>query len=299
MKDIDRSGVMIESVLDEKYEKKGYLYDDYRMFYLIDQEDREFDNHYHEFDKIILFLNGDVSYTIEGKSYELIEKDIILVRHGDIHKVKIGSNIPYERIVMYISPEYLKIYDKEHFHLDQCFLEAKERYSYVIRLKGKEKNPINRLITQMKEVLEQEHKDDAAEALFQKTLLIQFLILLKKAIGDGLFYYIDTEHCNKKIVEIIQYINAHLTEELNIDLLAEQFYLSKYYMMRQFKKETGYTVGSYINNKRLLYARELIQKGEALTQVCFECGFKEYSSFHRAYKKLFGISPVKSREDEI
>ena len=50
---------MIESVLDEKYEKKGYLYDDYRMFYLIDQEDREFDNHYHEFDKIILFLNGD------------------------------------------------------------------------------------------------------------------------------------------------------------------------------------------------------------------------------------------------
>lgn len=288
---------MEESALDEKYEKKGYLYDDYRMFYLVDREEKGFENHYHDFDKIIIFLNGNVSYTIEGKSYHLMEKDIVLVRHGDIHKVKICGDVTYERIVMYISPDYLKQYDKDSFHLDQCFLDAQEKYSYVIRLQGKEKNSIYRLVLYMKELLMQERPQDASQLLFQKTILIQFLILLKRAIEDKFFYYIDTEHYNQKIVEMIQYINQNLTEDLNIDLLAEHFYLSKYYMMRQFKKETGYTIGSYITNKRLLYARELIQRGETLTQTCFTCGFKEYSSFHRAYKKLFGISPVKSREE--
>ena len=288
---------MVETTLDENYEKKGYLYDDYRMFYLSDQEEKEFENHYHDFDKIILFLKGNVSYTIEGKSYELIEKDIVLVKHGDIHKVAIQGDVPYERIVMYISPEYLKMYDREEFHLDDCFSEAKERYSYVIRLKGTEKNQIYRLITQMKDTLLNGDPKKQADLLFQKTLLIQFLILLQKAVEEGDFCYIDPDCCNQKVTEMIQYINNHLTEELSIDFLAGHFYLSRYYMMRQFKRETGYTLNNYITNKRLLYARELIRRGEPLTQVCFACGFNEYSSFHRAYKKLFGISPVKSRRE--
>ena len=62
--------------------------------------------------------------------------------------------------------------------------------------------------------------------------------------------------------------------------------------MHSFKEETGYTIGNYVTMKRLRYARELILGGMPVTQACFECGFQSYSTFSRAYKKNFGISPT-------
>ena len=69
------------------------------------------------------------------------------------------------------------------------------------------------------------------------------------------------------------------------------FYISKYYMMRLFKQETGYTLGHYISQKRLLLAKELLSSGVSVTQACFDCGFKDYSTFSRAYKQLFDETP--------
>ena len=90
---------------------------------------------------------------------------------------------------------------------------------------------------------------------------------------------------------ILQYINYNLTDYMNIDHISSTFFVSKYYMMRQFKQETGYTLGNYISRKRLLLAKELILSGVPGTQACFDCGYKDYSTFSRAYRRLFGESP--------
>ena len=89
----------------------------------------------------------------------------------------------------------------------------------------------------------------------------------------------------------MQYISEHLTEELRIDEIANRFFMSRYHMMRTFKAETGYTIGNYITEKRLLYAKELLMREIPITQICFDCGFQDYSTFSRAYKKVFHESP--------
>ena len=89
----------------------------------------------------------------------------------------------------------------------------------------------------------------------------------------------------------IDYINAHLTEDLSIEKLSSHFYINRYYLMHIFRDETGGTVGNYISSKRLLMARNMIRSGTAATQACFGCGFGNYSAFYRAYKKEYGISP--------
>ena len=94
-----------------------------------------------------------------------------------------------------------------------------------------------------------------------------------------------------RVSPILDYIRDHLSEPLTLDLIAGQFYISKYYMMRLFKQETGYTLGQYISQKRLLLAKELLSTGAPGTQVCYDCGFKDYSTFSRAYKQLFGVTP--------
>ena len=61
--------------------------------------------------------------------------------------------------------------------------------------------------------------------------------------------------------------------------------------MRKFKDNTGMTLHNYILQKRLLYARDLIQKGTPIIKASMDCGFNDYSSFLRAFKKHFNCSP--------
>ena len=61
--------------------------------------------------------------------------------------------------------------------------------------------------------------------------------------------------------------------------------------MRLFKEETGWTIGNYIHKKRLLLARDQIRDGLPATEACFNSGFRDYSTFSRAYKKEFHTSP--------
>ena len=97
---------------------------------------------------------------------------------------------------------------------------------------------------------------------------------------------------SKRTMELMAYIDAHLEEDLNIHDLAEQFYVSKYHMMRQFRKETGYSIYDYLSKLRLLHARELMQKGMRATEACYRSGFRCYSSFTRSYAKHFGSTPT-------
>jgi AraC-like DNA-binding protein len=97
---------------------------------------------------------------------------------------------------------------------------------------------------------------------------------------------------NDRIREILRYIDAHLTEDLDIEDLAQTFFISKYHMMRQFRRETGTTVHMYITQKRLVKARELMDSGMRATEACYRCGWRSYSSFTRAYNRHLGTTPT-------
>ena len=95
-----------------------------------------------------------------------------------------------------------------------------------------------------------------------------------------------------KILDILRFLEANLAEDISIDDLAAQFFISKYHMMRRFREETGTSIHNYLSDKRLLAARDLIQSGLSATDACFRCGFRSYSAFSRAYGKLFGATPT-------
>lgn len=297
--------------MDKKeYEKRGYLEEDFKIFYLEDLVSKEIEYHYHDFDKILVFFKGNIEYTIEGKAYTLIPNDIVLVPQGDSHKVeplldvsldkqkstltqdKGKKGAEYIRLVIYLSPQFLTQFEEKGMSLRDCFLRVKDKYSHVVRLQAKNEKTLFDLAKQLRQsVLLKD--TEMLGSLYQRTLLQQFLIFLNREMKKESVHFVDTSRCNKKVVDIIQYINNHLTDEISIDSLAEKFYISKYHMMRQFKAETGYTVGSYMNQKRLLMARELLKQGEPVTKVYLDTGFNDYSTFIRAYKNLFGEIPSK------
>jgi AraC-like DNA-binding protein len=276
----------------QEYEKKGYLIDAFKIFRLKDIPPHKIPFHYHSFDKIILFLNGKVDYIIEGKSYALIPRDIVFVSHNDIHRPVIDAAFPYERIVIYISPVFLQKYQDHTDNLSYCFDLAKKQSSVMHLNPGKSHDLLYHM-----EKLENISQDTGfANGLYARILFLEFMILLNRSLLGHELEEIHSATYDKRILQILQYIKTHLFEKLTIDDLAQRFYLSKYYMMRKFKIDTGYSIHQYITNKRLLLARDCIRNDIPLTKLCFDCGFKDYSTFSRAFKNMFQQTPTEYKQ---
>ena len=264
--------------------KTGYLKEDFRLFHINDRTDREFEWHYHDFHKIIVFVSGKVTYHIEGKAYQLKPQDILLVSQGAIHKPEIDPSIPYERYIFWIRD------DLSSSELNTCFQKANDRSFNLIRLDSVLQDQLKDLLPEIEHSLRDTQFGDS---ILSKALLAQFMvdinrIFLKSSTApDQKSYSSDSQ-----VEQLLKYINRNLSENLSIDHLAERFFFSKYHMMRKFKKETGYTIHNYIISKRLLHARSLIAQGTPVMKAAMQSGFQDYTAFVRAYKKQFGTVPT-------
>lgn len=272
----------------DNYEKRGYLNSDFKLFHLIDTKKQDFEYHYHDFDKIIIFIQGIVTYRIEGCAYALEPYDIILVSHNDIHKPDIDPSVPYERIIVYLSPGFLNAYRSDSYDLSACFRKSKELHSHVLRIHSMEKSSLYRTLSDLEYACTH---DGYAKDLYCQVVFLEFMIQLNRASLTNRVKYLPPVTADRRILNIMDYINGHLTENLCVDVIAEACYISRYHLMHLFKEDTGYTLFDYITEKRLLMARDLLKTGISITEVCFGCGFKNYSTFSRAYKKHFHVSP--------
>ncbi len=268
--------------------KSGYLLEKFRLFHLKDKKPKEYEYHYHDFHKLLWFISGNVEYHIEGKAYKLEPHDILLINSGQIHKPFIGTDEPYERYVFYISKEFLEEHSEEESSLDLCFQMAYKEEGSVVRLSPSDSG----LLFETVRLLEQAEKEQAyASEMYRRILFLKLLIELNRCCVRSCDVFHKMARYDKKIVEMIHYINDHLKEDLSIESISSHFYLSKYHMMRKFKEETGYSMHQYIVEKRILAARNMILSGTPATTACMECGFKDYSTFSRAYRKLLNRIP--------
>ena len=271
-----------------EYEKTGYLNSNFKIFHLVDKGMTPIGFHFHDFHKILLLMKGNVSYCVEGRTYDLQADDIVFVPAGEVHRPVLHDTAIYERIIIYISKDYLNTYRTDNYDLVQCLIEAHQKQSHVLRVPAFGTTKLGQIVRELEQSLD---SNEYANELYHNLLFLEFMIQLNRvAIHDGI-EYLSNSSSNKKMIDVIDYLNEHLTDDLSIDFLAETFYLSRYHLMHAFKEETGYTIGNYLSTKRLLLARDRIRQGEPITNVCYECGFRNYSTFSRAYKKNFGCSP--------
>jgi AraC-like DNA-binding protein len=277
--------------------KIGYLNEDFLFFNLKDQKKNEFEIHYHDFNKIIVFISGEVTYIIEGKSYKLKPWDILLVGKNDLHLPIISPTTPYERMILWLNPLFLEGHNKNSCDLLSCFQLASDRKLNLIRLNNKHLNSLKQNLID----LEEEIQDKAfGSTILKNALFLQFMVKINRLfLGMDISKNIDDIRYDPRIEDILSFINSNLDMDLSIGMLSKAFYLNKYYLMHLFKEETGYTLYSYILKKRVIKASGLLRSGIQTGQVCAQCGFGDYSSFVRAFKKEFGLSPKQYYKSNI
>ena len=271
--------------MEQAYVQRGYLHEDFRLFHLCGPMEEPVDWHYHTFHKIIAFLGGESAYGVEGRRYLLRPGDLVLVPQGCIHRPEAAPDAPYERRILYISPEFLRRSSTQDCPLERCFERARESFEFVLRPREADWLGLPAALEQVLRV------DGFGRELLAQSLFFQFLIGLSRSMAEDAPRYADPAAYDEKIEAILRYLTEHLTEPVSIDALAGQFFISKYHMMRQFRAQTGYTIHGYLSSKRLMRARELIAGGTPVLQAGEESGFGDYSAFLRAYRKQFGRTP--------
>lgn len=270
--------------------KRGYLNEDFRFFHLKDSRAQKLEYHYHEFDKLILLLRGRVSYVVEGVTYFLKPWDILLVQHNLIHKPIIDPAEPYERIVLWLGRDWVARRSDPGEALDTCFDLARERGFHLLRNSAEGRLRYMQTIQALEEAL---HSHKFGAARLADTLCQQLFIAVNRDIAKDRTAQEQTDsyRLDPKMEEVLRYIGEHLEENLSVDALAGQFYISRYYLMHRFKAVTGYTVHQYVSQKRLLRAGELIRGGMPVMKAAETAGFAEYSTFLRAFQNTFHMSP--------
>ena len=279
--------------MESAYVRRGYLKEDFRLFHLRDNLGDETEYHYHEFDKIVIFISGSASYTIEGMTYPLMPWDILLVSNHTVHRAIIDKSREYERIIIYLSPEFAEKFNTEKTELMRCFAYSQQRRFHLLRPELERQENIKLILRELEDELKSsDFGSDVSSHLALMRLLIQ---LNRSCDAQAKRETLPSVYVDPKIESVISYINANLDGDLSVETLAAESYMSKYHFMRKFKELTGYTVHSYILQKRLIAAANLIKSGVSSTRAAAISGFRDYSTFQRAFKKAFGVNPVKMK----
>jgi len=263
--------------------------DSFEIFRYQDAHMHEVALHHHDFYEVYFFLSGNVQYIIESRSYDLTPGDILLIRPMELHQPMFREEQQaYDRFVLWINRRFLEGMCMPGQDLCACFDTAAPGRSNLLRPDAALRQLLFYLLDNL---LQESRSAQCCGPLCALTYLAQVMIYLNRlteqtgqesesrAVSDSLVY------------RVMQYINAHYGENLTLDLLAREFFISKYHLSREFNRVVGTSVHRYVTQKRLAVAKQMMTDGAASSAVCQRCGFGDYSSFYRAFKAEYQISP--------
>ena len=279
---------MVDEVITEFYDKDFHYGYDY--VYNTDYapcNDAEFmlHNHTNRYE-IFLFLTGNAQFHVEGNIYNSHPHDLYIVNPQEMHHNVFLSNDRYMRVVIHL---YLDFFEKNNCpELKHIFWNRPLGVNAQIPAHIVDREMYG-LIMKMNRYLQERAYQTA------NCVLLELLYLLNR-VHEPLT--IPTP-ADKRIQDILLYINEHLTENLSLDHLATIFFINKYHLCKIFKSITGYTINHYITYKRLLLVRELHDKGASLLEASTNAGFNSYAHFYKMYKREFGTNPRNQKPIQI
>ncbi len=236
--------------------------------------DVEFEKHYHNFYEVFLFVNGNVTYTVEQEKRTLEKGEVLIIKPGKFHNVEFGKTAPYERYVLKLPMAFIP-----------PFLESKLANHGAF---FKPQKQVTKLFNRLDELYNIYEGDE----LYFLYYGVAMEIIIQLCHFDAELNDADNTAQNK-IVPILQYIDNNTTRHVTLEELSENFHYSTSRISHEFYEYMKTPIMKYIRTKRMLAAHKLILQGMKPTKVAEDMGFADYSTFYRSYLSVIGTPPSK------
>ncbi len=252
--------------------------------------------HFHNEYEIFYLIEGERQFFFDNRSYKVQKGSLILVDENVIHMTTANcdDDIGHERIILYIDKEKMQELDClfPNMNLAKFF---KEQYG-VYHLTAKQQLQFLSLCDRLKN--EFNHKDHLSSSMISMTIIMYFMEFIRKNQQHKLIDVpSNASSKHQTIYQISEYISEHYTEHLTLESLANDFFLSKYYLCRSFKEITGYGINEYIHIHRIKKAKQLLEETSlSISEISSNLGYDSLTHFERIFKTYMTISPLKYRK---
>ena len=241
--------------------------------------------HSHAFYELLYCCNDcGAEYLVGADRYCLQKGDIILVPPGISHRPLLPEAMtePYERYVLWISQEFFDMFA-------QVLPPGEERtFEGTLLRTGDTKWELLGSYFR-RGVWEAEHQAPGWQAAIVGNT-ITLLTLMGRGIQERTASVLPAEKPDL-LDEVMNYIELHLNEKITLEETAKHFYVSVSTITQLFRQKMGTSFYRCVTQRRLIAAKVRIGNGASLEDVSRAVGFADYSSFYRAFKKEYGITP--------
>lgn len=247
-------------------------------------------HHYHDTYEIFVLLEGK-RYVFCGDQCHVMQRgDVSIHTPFSIHSGQSRDAAYYDRYVLNFDEKILLNILSEN-ELKQ--LMAKVHNSFF-HLPEAHLSFITGALTRL-EALEKSRR-----GLDEKKISALLLLLIDFVAAQEETEQVAVRHSvPMQIKEALAYMNQHYGEELSLDMLADKVHLSKYHFSHMFKEATGVSVMEYLTALRLTKVHNmLLYTDKKIVEIAEQTGFGSYMNLERAFKKVYGISPVKFKKQD-
>ncbi len=261
--------------------------DDFEIYCVEDLVNEEVTQyHAHDFYEIHITLSGKALFYLDGVYHKIQAGSVLLIHHSDLHRICAQDSAYFERVFIYLTPEFLKRRSSKLSNLEKCFEPIGNARSKIINI------DVSEIIDYLRVFMaERDTVNFGADLIFEQSL-INFLIYINKYVLNEQFKIIGGRTSNNQLIDdVIQYVSLNLNEDLSLSSVADKFFISKFHLAHKFKEVTDITFHNFVTKKRLIYSKQLLRKHKTSSHIYSECGFASYSYFLKCFKKEYGITP--------
>jgi len=261
---------------------------DFEIFYYSDRGMAPVELHTHNYYEFYFLLGGDVSIEIMGRSFPLKSGDVMLIPPSTVHRPIIhDSEVPYQRLVFWISQEYCNqllqlstdyVYPMQHVAINKQYIYHFDSIVF--------NELLSKAFALISELQANRFGKSARVSLYVNDLILTISTRIYEKENPSLITEKHSLYQN-----LMTYIDNHIDEDLSLDTLSNEFFVSKYHIAHVFKENLGISIHQYILKKRLAITKDAILSQSDISEAYLQCGFNDYSSFYRAFKKEYGKSP--------
>ena len=249
--------------------------------------------HRHDFIEIGIILDGEGEFSVDDKVFPVRKGDLLLFNPGMLHQSRrINEKEP--------ATEFYAGFSNIHFLNMEYNQILFPHRTFLLRPKEKTFLHLTRLAESM---MAESRSTQPGRYFMLKSYLTQMILLLyreqaeqQNSAASGFIF----ESTGKKYVveKIVDYLEDHYTEKISLDQIAQNMYLSPFYISRIFKSEVGDTPINYLINLRMEKARQLLQEKPncSVQEIALQVGYDDAYHFSKLFKKHFGQSPSQYRK---
>lgn len=251
-----------------------------------------FSSHKHQALEIIMCTAKMYTVIIEEETYKLHEGDILFIPPMAMHQIVAPDEDEGERFILLFDTSFYDYFNEKKEILD-CFstprLSTINTSSHLYPIIYSSLSKIIGLYFANGKM----HETEIYSELLKITCL-----MCKNAKTSSDDESLTHSSMYDKFVNVLSYIEANYAEDLNLETIADTAGFSKFHFARMFKQYTNTTFYDYLCSKRILVAKNLLLTNIPVTDVAFQTGFNNLTTFCRCFKKYVGCSPTQYRSSQ-